>query len=151
MGLDADVRLLSGVRPFDALPREAVQLIAFSCARRRLLAGESLFSAGEAADGAFFVLEGEVVLRAKGVTRRVALGGLIGESALLTETLRPADAAAADGAELLDIPRETFRRVLSEFPESAAMMVKGSSRRTHALLDRLETIRRRSFPTEGAK
>ena len=149
MGLDADVRLLSGVRPFDALPREAVQLIAFSCARRRLGAGESLFSAGEPADGAFFVLEGEVVLRAQGATRRVALGGLIGESALLTETLRPADASAAEGAELLHIPRDTFRRVLSEFPESAAKIVKGSSRRTHALIARLDTIRRRSFPAKG--
>jgi CRP-like cAMP-binding protein len=151
VGLDADVRLLSGVRPFDALPREAVQLIAFSCARRRLGAGESLFLAGEDADGAFFVLEGEIVLRAQGATRRVALGGLIGESALLTETLRPCDATAADGAELLHIPRETFRRVMSEFPESAAEIAKSSSRRTHALIDRLQAIRRRSFPAEGAK
>jgi len=151
VGLDADVRLLSGVRPFDVLPREALQLIAFSCARRRLGAGESLFTAGEAADGAFFVLEGEVVLRARGATRRIALGGLIGESALMTDTLRPADAAAPDGAEVLHIPRETFRRVLSEFPESAAKIAKGSSRRTHALIDRLETIRRRSFPAEGSQ
>ena len=52
MGLDADVRLLSGVRPFDALPREAVQLIAFSGARLRLHAGDRLFGAGDPADGA---------------------------------------------------------------------------------------------------
>jgi CRP-like cAMP-binding protein len=151
VGLDADVRLLSGVRPFDALPREAVQLIAFSCARRRLKAGDILFNGGDEADGAFFVLDGEIVLRAKGATRRVALGGLIGESALMTETLRPSDAAAADGAELLHIPRETFRRVLSEFPESAAKIAKGSARRARALIGRLEAIQRRSFPAEGSR
>ncbi len=146
MGLDTDVRLLSGVRPFDSLPREAVQLIAFSCARRRLEAGESLFCAGEKSDGAFFVLEGEVVLRANGATRRVALGSLIGETALLTDTLRPADAQAVESAELLHIPRETFRRVMSEFPESAMKIAEGSARRARALIERLDTIGRRSFP-----
>lgn len=151
MGLDADVRLLSGVSPFNALPREAVQLIAFSCARRRLGAGEALFTTGEPAEGAYFVLEGEVVLQAQGATRRVALGSLIGETALLTDTLRPADAAAAQGAELLYIPRETFRRVLSEFPDSAGQIGSASARRTHALIDRLSGIGRRNFPAEGSQ
>ena len=145
MALDADVRRLSGVRPFDALPREALQLIAFSCARRRLSAGEALFCAGDAADGAFFVLEGEVLLRAREATRRAAAGALIGESALLADTLRPADADAPQGAELLYIPRETFMRVLTEFPESAAKIRQTSLRRARALFDRLESIRRRSF------
>ena len=146
MGLDADVRLLSGVRPFDALPREAVQLIAFSGARLRLHAGDRLFGAGDPADGAYFVLEGEIVLSARGATRRVALGGLIGETALLAESPRPCDAQAAQGAELLHIPRTTFRRVLSEFPDSAAKIAQGATRRSRALISRLETIQRRSFP-----
>ena len=145
MALDADVRRLAGVRPFDALPREALQLIAFSCAKRRLGAGESLFSAGDAADGAFFVLDGEVVLRARDAARRAVAGTLIGASALLTDTLRPADAEAPKGAELLHIPRETFWRVLTEFPESAARIRHGSAHRARALIDRLDAIRQRSF------
>jgi CRP-like cAMP-binding protein len=145
VALDADVRRLSGVRPFDALPREALQLIAFSCARRRLSAGETLFSAGDAAEGAFFVLDGEVVLRLRDAIRRAASGALIGETALLTDTLRPADADAPQGAELLYIPRDTFMRVLAEFPESAAMIRKGSLRRARALFGKLEAIRRRGF------
>ncbi len=145
MALDADVRRLSGVRPFDALPREALQLIAFSCARRRLSAGETLFSVGDVADGAFFVLDGEIMLRVRETTRRAASGALIGATALLTDTLRPADADAPQGAELLHIPRETFRRVLTEFPESAAMIRKSSLRSARSLFSRLEAIRRRSF------
>ena len=62
MSLDADVRRLASVRPFTALPREALQMLAFSCAKRRLQSGERLFSAGDPAEGAFFVLEGEIVL-----------------------------------------------------------------------------------------
>ena len=145
MALDADVRRLSGVRPFDALPREALQLIAFSCARRHLGEGETLFRAGEAADGAFFVLAGEVELRVREAIRHAARGALIGEAALLADTLRGADALAPKGAELLHIPRQTFLRVLSEFPESAVKIRQANSVRTRALFDRLESIRRRHF------
>ncbi len=145
MALDADVRRLSGVRPFDALPREALQLIAFSCAKRRLSAGEALFCAGDAADGAFFVLDGELVLRARDATRQAAPGALIGEAALLADILRPNGAAAPQGAEVLHIPRATFLRVLTEFPESAVKIRAFSLRRAHAMLDRLESIRQRSF------
>ena len=59
MSLESDVRCLSGTRPFNMLPREALQLLAFSCERRQLKAGQTLFAAGEPADGAYFLLEGE--------------------------------------------------------------------------------------------
>ena len=145
MALDAYVRRLSRVRPFDALPREALQLIAFSCVQRRLNAGETLFSAGDAAEGAYFVVEGAIVLHVQGATRRAARGALIGAAALLTDTQRPGDADSPDGAQLLHIPRETFLRVLTEFPESAAKIRDVSLRRARALFDQLETIRQRSF------
>jgi hypothetical protein len=38
--LDDDVGRLARTRPFSLLPREAVQLIAFACEKRRLKAGE---------------------------------------------------------------------------------------------------------------
>ena len=145
MSLDADVRRLAGVRPFDALPREALQLLAFSCAKRKLQAGDALFSAGEAADGGFFVLEGEISLKAAGVERRARAGALIGESALMTETVRSADAAAATDSVVLCVPRETFRRVLSEFPEGAAKIQRSAARKTRGLVDALDGFRRRGF------
>ncbi len=145
MSLDDDVRRLSGAGPLSALPREALQLLAFSGEKRRLGEGEALFAAGDGADGAFFVLEGEIVLRKDGAERRVGPGALIGESALLVETARPADAAAASEAVLLNIPRETFRRVLSEFPESALKIQRAAISRTRALIVGLEAIRRRDF------
>ena len=145
MSLDADVRRLSGVRPFNALPREALQLLAFSCEKRTLRAGEALFSAGEPADGAYFVLEGEVVLTRGDGERRAGVGALIGETALLIETQRPADARAACDCLLLRVPSATFRRVLSEFPQSAAGIRRAAAGRAGALLGRLEDLRRRPF------
>ncbi len=42
MSLEGDVRRMGRTRPFDLLPREARQLIAFSCVRKALKAGETL-------------------------------------------------------------------------------------------------------------
>ena len=145
MSLDADVRRLAGARPLDKLPREALQLLAFSCQKRTLRQGEALFSAGEAAEGAFFVLEGEITLRRDETERRAGPGVLIGEQALLAETLRPADASAASDSVLLSIPRETFRRVLSEFPAGAAKIHRSQIERTRKLVAALDGVKRRSF------
>ena len=95
MSLESDVRRLSGTRPFNMLPREALQLLAFSCERRQLKAGQTLFAAGEPADAAFFLLEGEIALSADGEERRVASGALIGETALIVDVMRGAGARAS--------------------------------------------------------
>src|SRR6202011_2253876 len=60
--LDDEVVRLARTRPFDLLPREAVQLIAFSCEKRRLRAGEALFFPGETADSGYFVHSGAITL-----------------------------------------------------------------------------------------
>ena len=145
MSLDDDVRRLAAVQPLAALPREALQLLAFSCGKRRLSAGEALFAAHDPADGGFCVLEGELVMTAQGEERRIGVGALIGESALLVETIRGADAVAASDSQLLVIPRETFRRVLSEFPEGAVKIYRTSTARARKLIVELEAIRRRGF------
>ena len=62
-----------------------MQLIAFSCDRRTLKAGESLFDAGEPADAAYFVLSGELTLAIDGAERRVESGALVGETALMAD------------------------------------------------------------------
>ena len=43
MTLEEDIGRLSRTRPFNLLPRDAVQLIAFSAEKRKLAANESLF------------------------------------------------------------------------------------------------------------
>ena len=145
MSLDSDVRQMSITRPFSLLPREALQLLAFSCEKRQFKAGQTLFVAGEPADCAFFLLTGEIALSAAGEERLVAPGALIGETALAVEVLRGAGARASADSTLLRIPRETFRRVLSEFPEAAVKVHADASKRTRRFLNQLETIRSRAF------
>ena len=147
MSLDSDVRQMSITRPFSLLPREALQLLAFSCERRQLKAGQTLFAAGEPADGAYFLLEGEIAMSADGEERRVAPGALIGETALIIDVMRGAGARASADSTLLRISRDTFRRVLGEFPASAVKLHASVSLRTRSFLDQLEAIRARGFET----
>ena len=152
MTLDDDVGRLSRTRPFNLLPREAVQLIAFASEKRRLKAGDTLFLAGETADVGYFVHSGAIALVADGVERerRVGAGALIGESALYAETERRVGARAAEDAVVIRIPRETFRRVLAEFPAGAEKIRTELANRTHRLIDGLEAARAKSFEAPPA-
>ena len=145
MSLESNVRRMAGTRPFDLLPREAVQLIAFSCERRMLKAGESLFSAGDPADSAYFILSGELSLAIDGAERRVESGALIGETALLADVVRRASAKATEDSELLRIPSAVFRRVLSEFPRAAVQMRAAAVARARDFVNQLDEKRARLF------
>ena len=154
MTLDDDVARLGRTRPFDLLPREALQLIAFSCEKRRLREGEVLFFPGETADSGYFVHSGAILLIEDGAEpkgeRRVGAGALIGESALYSATARRVGARAAEDAVVMRIPRETFRRVLKEFPAGAKKIRAALAARTRALVDGLEATRVRSLERPGA-
>ena len=149
MRLDDDVLRLGRTRPFDLLPREAVQLIAFSCEKRRLRAGEALFFTGEAADSGYFVHSGAIILvedRAEPkAERRIGPGALIGESALYASTTRRVSARAVEDAVVMRIPQETFRRVLAEFPAAAETIRATLAARMRRLVDGLEATRVKSF------
>jgi CRP-like cAMP-binding protein len=147
--LDDEVARLGRTRPFDLLPREAVQLIAFSCEKRRLRAGEALFFAGETADSGYFVHSGAITLLEDGAEpkaeRRVGAGALIGESALYAPTERRVSARAAEDSIVMRIPQETFRRVLTEFPAGAEKIRSTLAARMRRLVDGLEATRIKSF------
>jgi CRP-like cAMP-binding protein len=121
MALDDDIALLSRVPLFASLGGEPMRLLAFSAETRVLRAADVLFKEGQAADSGYVVVEGSLVLTSSGgLTERLAgTGALLGEIALIVETLRPATATAREPSTVLRIPRSLFRRVLTEFPEAA--------------------------------
>ena len=136
---------MGATRPFHLLPKEALQLLAFSCERRKLKAGQVLFKAGDPSDGGYFVLSGEIALAAESRERRISRGALIGETALIAEGERRASATAAGEAFVLRIPRETFMRVMQEFPEGAARVHAALSARAMDLVKRLDEVRASAF------
>jgi CRP-like cAMP-binding protein len=145
MSLETDVKRMASASPFHLLPREAVQLLAFSCEKRTFKKGDILFAQGDSAEGGILVLEGEVVLSADGEERRAGPGALIGQTALVAEVLRGATATAASEVSTLKIPRPTFRRVLGEFPEAAVKVRALTAAHVRKLFGALETVRVREF------
>ena len=155
MTLDADVARFARTPPFNLMPREAVQLVAFSSERRLLKAGEILFRAGEVGEAGFFIYSGVVLLIDKDVApesaRRVAAGALIGENALYAPVVRRVEARAAEDAVVMRVSRETFRRVLIEFPAAADKVRAALAERTRKLVDGLDAARLRSIAAAAPK
>jgi CRP-like cAMP-binding protein len=146
--LDRDVARLSDTRPFDLMPREAVQLLVFSCGKTRVKAGEALFLAGEAGEAGYFVHSGAIELSPAGDrsgARRVGAGVLIGESALYASVARQVEERALEDSVVTRVPRETFRRVLTEFPAAAAALRAVLAARTRDLVERLDASRAASL------
>ena len=153
MTLESDVARLARTRPFNLLPREAVQLVAFSCGKRHLKAGNILFNADEAGDEAYFLHSGAVVLSKEGAgpegQRRVTSGALIGETALYAPVMRQVEARVTEDAVVIAVPRETFRRVLAEFPAAADKVRVAFAERSRRLVEGLDTLRARSLDALG--
>jgi CRP-like cAMP-binding protein len=73
--------------------------------------------------------------------RRVGAGALIGESALYAPIARRVEARAAQDALVIRVQRETFRRVLAEFPEAAGKVRAALTARMRQLVDGLDRAR----------
>lgn len=122
MRLDQKIRALSEQPLFRVLQPEAVHVLAFSAQERSLKAGDELFRKGETSDGGFFVLSGRLAVDVAGLglaDEELGPGALIGEAALITETIRPATILALEPSRLLVLSRALMHRVLDAHPGSA--------------------------------
>src|SRR5690606_18965198 len=105
----------------------------------RFQAGREIYREGEAADCAYVVVRGTVVLYRDHEGQSVAVsrlseGAIIGELALIAETTRLTWAAAETDVELIRLGRALFRRILEEYPEAAAALHRRMSDELHAFL-----------------
>jgi CRP-like cAMP-binding protein len=97
----------------------------FGVPLKRVKAGERLFSAGEAGDKMYLVLEGKIdVLIGDQVVGTTGLHGIVGEMALVDLEPRSATAVAKEAGEVAVIDRETFLALVREQP-SFALYIMG--------------------------
>ena len=143
MALHDDVRNLASNPTLRDLEPDALRLIAFSAETRILRAGDILFRRGEPSDGGFVVLSGAISLETGDSLASIARPpALIGDSALIAETVRPCTALAREPSSVLKISRSLFHRVLSEYPDSALRLRRSLGGRLLTLRDDLEAYRR---------
>lgn len=145
MALDDDIRILSGVALFGDLTPEQLRLLAFGAEQVRLAAGREIYRENAPADCAYVVVSGKVVLYRDGggqavAVARVGHGTLLGELALITGTTRLTYAAAETDVELIRLNRSHFRRILEEYPETAAELHRKMLEELQAFLQKIERL-----------
>jgi CRP/FNR family transcriptional regulator, dissimilatory nitrate respiration regulator len=118
-----------------------------SRARRRSLdAGQTLFLAGDRADGLYVVLEGRIKvfkMSPKGREQMLMImgtGETVGEVAVLSGETYPAGAEALEASEALYIPRQVFLDLLSREPEVAMRLLAALSSRLRAFASLIEDL-----------
>ncbi len=107
-----------------------LEAIATIAERVTYVAGEELFREGDAGDGLYLVLSGEidVVKRAAGGERslaRLGAGGVLGEMSLLTDDVRSATGRALVDSTVLRLPAIPFRALLAGGAPAALKLVAG--------------------------
>lgn len=143
MALEDDIGLLDRLLTLHALGRDALRILAISSEQVRLEDGEVLFEEGERADGGYVVIAGAIQLQSsRDRTDEDILiaqpGALIGETALVVDTARPATAIAVESTVVLKIARSTFLRVLEDEPRAADALRKVIAERVEAALNDLD-------------
>jgi CRP-like cAMP-binding protein len=105
MTIEDDIAFFERVPTLNLLGRAALRILAIG------------------ADSAFIVQEGAFSLTAQqaegGNSVVVGRGTLLGELALLTETVRPVTATAKEPSTVLRVPRTLFLKMLEGYPDAA--------------------------------
>jgi len=90
-----------------------------------LAAGETLFHAGDAADGMYILLEGSLkVLVGDKVVENSGRGALIGEMALVDNSPRGATVSAVTACKLAKVDQRRFYRLIQQNPFFATHVMK---------------------------
>lgn len=145
MALEDDIRILERVRLLSDFTSEQLRLLAFGAETMRIKAGRELYQEGALADCAFIISSGEVELYRDHDGERRALGrageaSLLGEMALIVGGERPSSAAALSDVEVIRLSRSLFRRILEEYPETAAALHRRITAEMSGLVSKLERV-----------
>ena len=146
MTIEDDIAILTRVPTFARLGFSALQIVAIGSESKALAEGETLFRAGETTDAGYVIQEGSLKLIADDPRRSDASvtfgrGALIGELALITETVCSATAIAAEPTLVMRISRSLFRKVLEGFPDAACLVRDRFAARATLVSDELSRAR----------
>jgi CRP-like cAMP-binding protein len=124
MTIEDDIAFLERIPSFALLGRPALRILAIGAENRRLHREEVLFYAGDGADCGYVVQSGALALKqdtSEDTSQDViaSAGALLGELALLIDTVRPVTARAIEPSNVIRISRSLFLKMLEGFPDAA--------------------------------
>jgi CRP-like cAMP-binding protein len=147
MTLESDIDILKKVGFFHEFQPDPLRLLAFSADSREYADRAVLFDEGDIADCGYIIISGRIDLtRTEDGQQRLLMSlgpsNLIGELSLIVDTTRNARAVSIGRSRVMLIRRSTFRRVLHEYPDIAAILHERIAERLGGLVPELDRIRR---------
>lgn len=155
MALEDDVRFLMQVPTLSVLGNDAVRILAIGADSQYFPAGTILFHAGDIGDCGYVVQDGAIALEAAGGDGRDAFvagpATLIGETALIADTARPATATVIEAATVLRIPRGLFLKMLEGSPDAAIRLRNALAARAEKTLQDLGRVQSMLAGAQGKR
>jgi len=146
MSMKEEVEILRNIPLFSKLEPAKLKLLAFTSERLTFDEGQVLFQQGDPGDAAYIVLEGSadvLIETAKGPVKVANLGrnAVVGEIAILCDVPRTATVVAQQKTVTLKINKDTFFRLVNEFPLMAVEIMRELARRLEKTNEQLrETV-----------
>lgn len=144
MTIEDDIAFLERVPILRRLGAGALRILAIGAESYTVDDGQVLFNAGDAADCAYIVQQGSFILNSGRLNEPDVVAGmatLLGESALLAETVRPATAIAREPSVVLRISRAMFLKMLESFPDAAQRLRELIATRADQWAREMENVR----------
>jgi CRP-like cAMP-binding protein len=154
MTIEDDIAFLQRIPILRPLGATALRILAIGAESSYLEPEQVLFRAGEVADGGYVVQQGSFRLDPERVGEAEVIAGpgtLLGESALLAETRRPATATAREVSMVLRISRGMFVKMLEGYPDAAQRLRDLIAARADQWARDFENVRAALAPDSGSK
>jgi CRP-like cAMP-binding protein len=151
MTIEDDIAYLERIPLLRRLGSGALRIVAIGVESYDLQPGQILFAAGDSADGAYIIQRGSVSLKPERSGEPEVIAGpgtLLGESALLAETRRPATATARESTTVMRISRSMFLRMLEGYPDAAHRLREMMALRADQWAREMENVRVTLLPDD---
>ncbi|MGI8525531.1 MAG: Crp/Fnr family transcriptional regulator [Pseudolabrys sp.] len=157
MPLDEDIAFFEQVPLLALLGEEALRILAIGAESRAVAHGMVLFYAGDLADGGYLVQSGSFLLEPDTLNdgqekrgMKVGAGTLLGELALVTDTVRVSTATALEPSTVMRIPRSLFLKMLEGYPAAAGRLRDAMAERVDAFSREVESMKSKIDPADSA-
>ena len=146
MTIEDDIDFLEKVPTLRVLGPTALRILAIGAENQSIPSGDTLFSAGDKADAGYVIQQGSFRLKAnpsEGDDKAAVAGpgSLLGEIAMLRDTVRPMTAVAAEESTVMRIPRSLFLKMLEGFPDAAQRLRNHLAARADRTADEIRGVR----------
>jgi CRP-like cAMP-binding protein len=142
--LESKIELLQNVPLFMGLPEVQLNAIAAAAQKTFFEAGENLITEGETGDTAYLILTGKAGCpkfeKGEALEEDLWPGTLVGEIAMLVETIHGITVTAKERLRALAIQRDAFRSVMEQYPELAQHISEKLLVRLHGLAADLRKV-----------